>query len=288
MDETRQQLVTKLAEDLAQEHFSTLPVDPFYIAEKLDIHVEPLPPDKKTVSGILVYVNNIFGIQYATYIGSSGFQNFCLAHELGHYTIPDHPEKILISGSHESHAGFTSTDECEREADFFAACLLMPGYLFDPLLNEVEKGLAAIESLASACNTSLTATAIRYTKRAPDPVTIVMSQGNKVLYAFMSDEMKEISGLTWIKKGTPLPINTVTHQFNQSSANILAGNRADGTACLSDWFRYDFSHEVYEEVIGLGEYGRTLTVLTMDNVPDQEEIDEEENLIDSWTPKFRR
>lgn len=288
MDDIRQQLVTNLAEELAKEHFSTLPVDPFYIAKQLDIHVEPLPPDKKTVSGILVYVNTIFGIQYATYINSAGFQNFCLAHELGHYTIPDHPEKILINGVHESHAGFTSSNECEREADLFAANLLMPSHLFVPLLNKIDKGLVAIESLAGACDTSLTATAIRYTEKTPDPVTIVMSEGNKVLYAFMSDEMKEINGLMWIKKGSPLPLNSVTYQFNQTNANILDGNRADGTACMSNWFGCDFSHEIYEEVIGLGDYGKTLTVLTLDNLPDQEELDEEENLIDSWTPKFRR
>ncbi|MCZ6656161.1 MAG: hypothetical protein O7C67_02600 [Gammaproteobacteria bacterium] len=46
--------------------------------------------------------------------------------------------------------------------------------------------------------------------------------------------------------------------------------------------------DLYEEVIGLGSYGRSLSVLTIDNLPDDEEIDEEDELLESWTPRFRR
>lgn len=104
MDEIWRMSATKLGEALARDHFTSLPVVPHRIAKKLDIEVEALPPDKKTVSGILAQVGNVFGIQYATYIDSPGFQNFCIGHELGHYSIPGHPEKLLAFGYHESHA----------------------------------------------------------------------------------------------------------------------------------------------------------------------------------------
>jgi hypothetical protein len=46
-----------------------------------------------------------------------------------------------------------------------------------------------------------------------------------------------------------------------------------------------------EEVVGLGNYGRTLTVLTCPGIEEQrygyEDRDEEERLIESWTPRFR-
>jgi hypothetical protein len=39
-------------------------------------------------------------------------------------------------------------------------------------------------------------------------------------------------------------------------------------------------------VIGLGSYGKTLTVLYEIALPDQEEREEEESMRDSWTPRF--
>jgi hypothetical protein len=43
-----------------------------------------------------------------------------------------------------------------------------------------------------------------------------------------------------------------------------------------------------EEVVGLGGYGRTLTVLSAQDAVDVEELQEDEELIESWKPRFRR
>jgi len=280
---------TKLGELLAKEqNIISLPVKPVNIAENMDIVVEPLPPRNKGVSGMLVESNNNFGILYATYIDNIGFQNFCIGHELAHYKIPGHYEQLLIDGCHESHAGFTSNDKYELEADHFSAGLLMPSYLFDTVLNKVQSGLEAVEILSEKCETSLTATAIRYAQRSPDPVTIVVSEGQIIKYCFMSDKMKGIKGLSWIKKNTLLPRKSATYSFNNLKINVLKGNRTEGEATLLDWFGSNLQYELYEEIIGLGSYGKTLTVLSIDALPDQEEIDEEEELIESWTPRFKR
>lgn len=288
MNELWQRSATKLGEDLAKEHFSVLPIDPIQIAEKLGIVVEPLPSDRKSVSGTLVEVGGLFGIQFATYIDSPGFQNFCVGHELGHYSIPGHPEKLLSSGSHESHAGFTSSDRCEQEADHFAAGLLMPSFLFDPAMDKVQSGLKAILSLSIECNTSLTATAIRYVQRTSDAVAVIVSEGNLISYCFMSDEFQQIEGLNWIKKRAALPRNTVTYRFNQLKNNVLTGAVAEGEASLSDWFDCGRGYEVCEEVKGLGRYGKTLTVLTIDDLPYPGEEEDEEYLIESWAVRFKK
>lgn len=288
MSELWQHNATKLGEELAKEHCKSLPVDPLQVAEKLKIHVEPLPSERKSVSGILVYVDNVFGIQYATYIESQGFQNFCISHEIGHYSIPGHPEKLLTNGYHESHAGFSSGEKSEQEADHFAAGLLMPSFLFDPLMNNIQSGLKAVEILAGKCKTSLPATAIRYAQKTPDPVAIIMSEGNVVRYCFMSDEFKTVSDLRWIQKDFPLPRDTVTFRFNQHTNNVISGATAEGEARLLDWFGSRGEYELYEEVMGLGSYGKTLTVLTLESLPDQEEIEEEDEMIESWQPRFKR
>ena len=278
-----------LGEELARKQgISELPVNPIEVAKKLDIDVEALPPGNKGVSGMLLRENNKFGILYGTHIAQMGFQHFSIAHEIGHYCIPGHPEKLLQSGKHKSHAGFISDDRCELEADHFASGLLMPAYLFDRVLNRSLSGYTAIEALANICETSLTATAIRYTQRTPDVIAILISEGKTIRYCFMSDELREIKGLSWIKRNTPLPRASATYSFNMDSTNTKSGSFVEALTDFAIWFGASTPFELYEEVKGLGSYNRTLTVLSADDIPDDEELHEEEELEESWTPRFRR
>jgi hypothetical protein len=46
---------------------------------------------------------------------------------------------------------------------------------------------------------------------------------------------------------------------------------------------------VKEDVLGLGSYGKTLTVLHEIELPeDDDSDDDEEKLSESWSPRFRR
>ena len=104
----------------------------------------------------------------------------------------------------------------------------------------------------------------------------------------MSDVLRERKDLNWIRKGTLLPRNTTTFAFNQDVERVGQAARTGGTSDLQDWFGGDHSIPITEEVADLGSYGKTLTVLTALDLKERlEEIEEEENLIESWTPKFR-
>lgn len=276
-------------EVIDERRITTLPVDPIAIARSLDIEVNPKPAHIEGVSGMFLRVGDVYAIAFATHIDNVGFQNFSVAHELGHYFMPGHIDAVLADGDvHESRAGFASGDRYELEADHFAAGLLMPQKLFTAAMGRTGTGLSAIEALAVLCKTSLTATAIRYTQCTADPVAIVLSTGKQINYCFMSDTLKEVEGLDWIRKRDFLPKNTPTFTFNQDSDRVRRSARTDGTSDLQDWFSGRRSVEITEEIIGLGKYGKTLTVLTAPDLPDQEEIEEEEDLIESWKPKFRR
>jgi Zn-dependent peptidase ImmA (M78 family) len=147
---------------LRDEGLTTLPVDPFAIARTRDIEVKPKPDTAGGVSGMLLRHGDVFGILYATHVKSEGFQRFSVAHELGHFLLDGHIDHVLPQdGMHTSHAGFVSDDPYEAEADQFAAGLLMPAGPLKRVLGRQDPSLEAIESLASLCNTSLTATAIR-------------------------------------------------------------------------------------------------------------------------------
>lgn len=164
----------------------------------------------------------------------------------------------------------------------------MPNYLFDPALDHTGTGLDAIKSLKELCGTSLTATAIRYAQRVAVPAAIVVSTGEKVDYCFMSDELKQYPNLTWLKKGMLLPSKTKTFAFNREANNVLSSKQTEADSDLGLWFQSDIEADIHEQIIGLGSYGKTLTVLNLLNLPALEELIEDEELEESWTPRFRR
>lgn len=268
---------------------ATLPVDPIKIARERGIEVVAKPMENEGVSGMLVRYGNEFAIAYATHHENEGFENFSVAHELGHYFLPGHVEAVIAgdNGSHVSRAGYSSGDKYEAEADRFAAGFLMPRYLFFPALEKAGSGLSAIEILAGLCKTSLHATAIRYTQCTRDPLAIVISRGGIIDHCFISDALKNIDGIDWIKKKEGVPSNTATFAFNKVSTNVRLGIRIEETSNIQHWFGGSRSIEISENVVGLGRYGKTLTVLYEIDIPDAEDEESEQSLIESWSPRFK-
>lgn len=134
---------------LRDNGFTSLPIDPVKVAELLEIPVHPLEQTKPGVSGMLHRAGNQFVIMFGTYIKNPGFQRFSIAHEIGHYLLPGHPEHLFPPGvtSHSSQAGFISADVYEQEADYFASGLLMPDTLVKSALRRLGEGLEGIEAL---------------------------------------------------------------------------------------------------------------------------------------------
>ena len=266
-----------------------LPVDPISLARRVGIEVIEKPREAKGVSGMLIRVGNEFSIVYATHVNNVGFQNFSVAHELGHYFLQGHSDAVLDgTGIHQSRAGFVSDDRYEREADCFAAHLLMPPKLFSAAMRTAGDGLQVITRLAGVCRTSLTATAIRVVQLCPDPMAIVISRAATVDFCFLSDALMEVDGLNWIRKGSRLNADTTTLGFNQDRDRIRRAERVEGESDLRDWFGGELSVQVKEEIVGLGRTGKTLTVLTAEDLLEKlEQTREEEKLREAWRPKFR-
>ena len=281
--------VRQEAEQLLRDlGINTLPIDPFTVARELHIDLMPLPESAGGASGMLLHVSGAFGIGYPTHVENEGFRRFSVAHEIGHYRLPGHIDAVLDdSGRHFSKEGFhNTTNRYEQEADQFAAALLMPSKLFAAAAGRAGDGLAAIETLQAKCETSLEATAIRYAQTSREPVAVMRSKGGTIDYAVMSRPLGDFQGIDWIRKGTPVPPDSVTADFNANTEKVAQGRRARGQSCLQDWFNGPHRQEIIEEVIGLGGYGKTLTVLTGMESPDETE-DDEGNLEESWAVRFR-
>lgn len=179
-------------------------------------------------------------------------------------------------------AGFVSSDPYELEADYFAAGLLP----FRRAIGRSDPGLAIIEAMASDCRTSLTATAIRYAELTDDAVGIIISTGQTIDYYFLSEAMKSLPQLSWPRKGSTAPKGTETARLNADSDRILMAGRAENEIDVMDWFGGTRSAMVTEEAVGLGRYGKTLTILSSASIG-QEDDSESDDDEETWTPRFR-
>lgn len=290
MSKFRLAMARRLGEKITKERgFDRFPIDPVDIARRENISVEAKPPDRKGVSGGIIFHDDEVIIFYATNIKNAGFQRFTIGHELGHYFLPGHPEEITkIAPVHVSRAGFSQgAESIEIEADHFSSGLLMPSGLVRGLLTDQRVGLDGIAALSEEAQCSLTASAIRAAECSEYPMAVIISSGEEISYGFLSDSFKDLHPSNYPRKGDPLP-HTATREFNLNKDNVLRGERICGQTTLADWLGSSSDIPLDEEIIGLGKYGYTLTVLSSDELPLQpyEEEDEEEQLLESWTPRF--
>ena len=242
-------MVERVATEVIREHKITcLPVCPFSIAAARGIVVEGKSAGAPGCSGMLLRVGNSFGIMYSTDIDNEGFQRFSVAHELGHYFLPDHPEQVLQHGAHASRAGFTSNDPYEREADFFAAALLLPKSLVRASVSRLPEGMDGLIELAQNCRTSLTSTAIAYAQTSSAAVAVILSDNGSVKFCFMSDAMKR-ARVGWIGKRERTPVGSLTEKVLRAKkrVDVPLSDKTD----LQDWFASDQSHPAREEVLSL-------------------------------------
>ena len=264
----------KCAEDLIRRlGITKLPINPAEIAERHGIVLKPMAQTAQGISGFLMKSGDNFGIGYSTRIKNEGLINFTLGHELGHYFLPGHIDYIFQNNQtvHYSKSEFASTEPHEKEADYFSAALLMPSFLFLPALKSAGNGFAAISQLSNKCRTSLTATAIRYAQFAEDPIAVIMSAGNAIELCVLSQSLKEVQGVKALNKGDFVPSGTPTDKFNNNPHNAGTCNSTGEYSTLDDWFFGAPQVEMNEDITGLGNYGKTLTVLFTDKAIDDAE-----------------
>ncbi|KAB0537525.1 ImmA/IrrE family metallo-endopeptidase [Xanthomonas cissicola] len=274
MDSYRRQQIEARAQDMLNDAgVLALPINPMEIAKHLDIQVHAKPANSSGASGWLVRQGNDFAIIYATHIENPGFQNFSVAHELGHYCLDGHPEHIFKqSGEHASRGGFGSSDPIEREADYFASCLMMPKSLCKSNINKSGDGMAAVLSLAATCNTSLTAAALRYAEIGHLPTGVLQCLDGKVEFCAIYPLQSHVGWARPLGRGTKVPLDSATRRLADDPDGVRRALEDSDSAEASDWFSGAKSGiYLIEEVIGLGSFGRTLTLLTL------EENDEDED-----------
>lgn len=99
-------------------------------------------------------------------------RRFSIAHELGHWQ--HHRGRSSICRASEIGSPGQSGNVIERQADNYAADLLMPAYLFQPLAAAHRRpSFEAIDALAGPFSTSRLATTLRFVDLSPWPCLVI-------------------------------------------------------------------------------------------------------------------
>ena len=261
-----------------------LPVRPKVFAEeKLGITVTDFDPPEPSFSGVLIQSGNDFLIGFSTAIKNEGFQNFTVAHELGHFFIDGHAEELLREGQHYSRSGFISEDPREREADLFATEFLMPWKLIEPIVHGNKRGFKAIKEVADQCESSIVASAIRFAEVSKESVAVIVSYQGAVEFMVGSEAFKGLPGIDWLSRGDRLPQRSPTYSFVKNLEWVRECGVEEAGSTLSTWFSSAPNLEIEEDIVGLGGYGRLMTVLiTESNEEEDDEGSEDDDWIDRW------
>ena len=102
--------------------------------------------------------------------------------------------------------------------------------------------------------------------------------------------MKTLPKIARLRKGTKLPASTVTARLADAPDQVRAGATVFDETDVRDWLGGTTKLVISEESVGLGGYGKILTILSSGAIGCEEEDNGEEDqddLIERWTPRFR-
>ena len=174
-------------------------------------------------------------------------QRFTICHEIAHSVLG-------VPSEHSTPPWSAKRPPAERLCDSFAAKLLLPEALFQPLAEKSAVSLASVDALADRFLASTTATGSRYAEIVSAPCAFVISENGKIRYASRSKPLIDASA--WIQPGTDVPRGTVSQRA--SAGETTPREEVPADVWLSDWER---GGTLIEEARYLARWNRTLSLL---------------------------
>ena len=247
--------------------------------------IDLIPQTSSSFEGVLV-TDDAKSTGSIAYNDASRFERrrFTIAHEIGHFLIPWHDESaqcaIADMGVLRSRDARKSK---EAEANRFAAALLTPTALFT---RDVRRfGAPQTEhvlALATKYRVSKEVAARRYTELCDHVCAVIFSHRGAVRYFVKSQSCPFLD----VVKGNPLPPGSPSAQARSETGHLSQWTETSPAI----WFgasRQIAGRVLYEQFLAQRD-GYGLTMLTIDDLPDEDERDEHQELEESWTIRFKR
>lgn len=180
-------------------------------------------------------------------------QRFSLGHELGHHELHKRLNQVFAC-TPDDMEDYRASDE-ERQANLFAASLLMPRQMFLRVLGEQEPSIANTRRLAREFGTSLTATAIRLVQVTDERAALVCSSPGGILWAITNKQFD------FAIDRRPLGLSKYSYAYD-----VLHGKSAQETPSEIEgdtWLHFDLNSNLalYESAVQLGSHGTAISVL---------------------------
>lgn len=119
----------------------------------------------------------------------AGRTRFSVAHELGHFTLHRQNSSFFLCTQQDLYRGWNET--VEREANEFAAELLLPSFLVKAEIKREVPSFEMAKGLASQFSTSLMPAVFKYIENTPHGAAAVLYSRNKVMYVSKSKVFEE-------------------------------------------------------------------------------------------------
>lgn len=247
-----------LAEDILQCHgILEPPIDPACITtgehqlcligddfkDVFDGRLEYHPSKRR----FLLFYNTKYDVEFGRHHPRT---RFSIGHELGHFFL-DHHRMYLIRGGrpHGSRSEFASLNTIEREADAFAAGLLMPTYMLKRLVNRQPITLSHVEEFAGVFETSLVSMAIRSVELSDFPCAAIGIRQGEIVWGFLSSSLRE-GGCYSALKG---PIQSSMGREAWGAFQKGSRERLSDYTASRHWFR-TFDREYLHDLTVLEEF----------------------------------
>lgn len=202
-------------------------------------------------------------------------QHFTLGHEIGHYLLPDQQELCQPCGKHQIESWDEELAKPERDANQFAAEVLMPRSIVQPFLRE-SPCLDHVEQISDACGTSLTASAYRYCELTSFRIAVIWSEARRVRWYKPSSEF-----VRWVRKGN---IREESYAFDAFEGRFVPAKfeSVPASAWLFEKGLKPDAH-ILEHSVPMPGYDGVLTLLL---IPEEiEERSDSETFLEELDPK---
>lgn len=206
-------------------------------------------------------------------IREKGRKNFTIAHEIGHFVLPNHETSDNVCLSNQIESWSKDTNSYELEANEFAGELLIPSSYASDKVIALPPGLRVVREIAQECNASLTASARRFCELTHERCAMVVSKGERIawykpsedfgFHVRVGDEIKDgtIAFDCFAERRVPTEPVPVSASLWLANANLLPDAK------------------IWEESLLLPYYGIVLTLLWIkERIERRTDSDEEEVL----------
>ena len=256
-----------------------LPVDPYRISKEMEIEV--VEDDCEGYTGMLLVVAGQALISVKSSIREYPKKRFTVAHEMGHFSIPEHitEERYFFQCTDKDLNTFDKKGGREAEANEFAAELLMPEDIFKEKIRLKDLSYNLLQDLTSEFETSLTATGIRFSELSGD-YALVCSENSCIKWLIKGDNFP-----FYVRGEGKLANESIAIEFFRGKKLPKSFETVPAFAWLDD-YKLKGDMDVQELSIPLPYYDQVLSFLYMEP-REEDEDDEYLEELDGY-PRFKK